>query len=500
MKIHKILIANRGEIALRIIRSCREMGIGSVAVYSDVDNGSPHVLAADEAYRLGPAESSASYLDIEKLIAVARKSGADAIHPGYGFLAENGDFAEAVIEAGLLFIGPSPEVIRRMGDKVAAREAASRCGMPIIPGSPGPLEEGEDPVGQAESIGYPLLVKAAYGGGGKGMRVVRSPEDLEGALRQARGEAEGAFGDGTVYLERFLERPRHVEIQVFADTHGNAIHLGERDCSIQRRHQKLVEESPSTAVTPELRASMGEVAVRLTQEVGYVGAGTIELLLLPNGEYFFLEMNTRLQVEHAVTEMVTGIDLVALQIQVAEGESLPLTQDEIDFRGHAIECRIYAEDPYQGFIPSPGRVEGMKRPDGPFVRIDSGVRQGSEVTMYYDPMISKLIVWGRSRSEAISRMRRALSEYTLVGIQTSVPFHLAVMNHPDFISGDVSIRFLEESLVDGIERPDPREAALIAVALEHVRRSVAGARTRNPGESASWNPWKMVHRMKGRRS
>ncbi len=485
----KILVANRGEIALRIIRTCRELGIATVAVHSDVDARTPHVRAATESYPIGPPESAKSYLVIDKILDVARKSGAEAIHPGYGFLSENARFARAVSDAGLVFIGPPPDAIAAMGDKVEARRRAQAAGAPIVPGTPGGVSTPEEAKERAAAIGFPLLVKAAAGVGGKGMRVVRSAGDLEAALRQASSEATKAFGDGTVYFERYLERPRHVEIQVFGDGHGRVVHLGERDCSIQRRHQKLIEESPSPALDPELRARMGEVAVRIAKSVGYVGAGTMEFLLDSDRRFYFLEMNTRLQVEHPVTEMVSGYDLVAEQIHVAGGGRLRFPEEPFEPRGAALECRIYAEDPDAGFAPSPGPVVGLTVPEGPYVRVDSGVQSGDVVTSYYDPMISKLVTWGHTRAEAIRRMKRALLEYLVVGIRTNIPFHRFALDDEVFLSGDYSIRFIEERFeAKKLVRPDAALAARIACLLAET---AAAARTApaagGEGGTSYWN-------------
>jgi len=478
----KVMIANRGEIAVRVIRACRELGIDTVSVYSDQDESAPFVRMSSETYALEGQTSAETYLNIDQLLTIARASGCDAVHPGYGFLSERPSFARAVADSGMTFIGPSPESMERMGDKLNARATMIEAGVPVVPGG-GP----ED----AARIGYPLLVKAAFGGGGKGMRVVREPADLEAAVRQASNEATSAFGDGTVYLERYLERPRHIEVQIFGDAQGNVIHLGERECSIQRRHQKLIEESPSPTVDDRLRARLGEAAVKAASSVGYQNAGTVEFLL-EDDAFFFLEMNTRLQVEHPVTEMVTGIDLVKLQLAVADGASLPYAQQDIRLRGHSIECRICAEDPYNNFIPSPGLVVGLKSPEGPFVRVDSGIDQRFEVTMSYDSMISKLIVWAPTRAEAIQRMDRALKEYLIVGFQTSIPFHRDVMANAAFRAGDLSIRFIEEQMGGGMpDKPkDQQLARLIACALEHDgRRS-----SRTLKQSATRSLWKMSHR------
>ena len=479
--LESVLIANRGEIALRIVRACRELGIRSIAVYSEADRAAPHVLAADEAHLIGPAPSAESYLDIDRLLEAAACSGVQAVHPGYGFLSERGVFARAVRDAGLVFIGPKPATIDAMGDKVRARKLMREAGTPVIPGSPGPVGDLAEARRQAREIGFPLLLKAAAGGGGKGMRVVDDPAGLERALDAARREAQAAFGDPAVYLERFLYAPRHVEVQVLGDKHGNLVHLGERECSIQRRHQKLVEESPSPVCTPGLRASMGEAAVRAARAVGYVGAGTVEFLYL-DGEYFFLEMNTRLQVEHPVTELVTGIDLVEWQLRVAAGEALAFTQADVRLRGHAIECRITSEDPFQGFLPATGRVEALEVPGGVGVRWDGGIRAGLRIGRHYDPLLGKLVAWGPDRPAAVRRMARALEELTIVGVPTSGPFHQRVMRHEAFRRGDLSIRFLEDYPELTADDIDPETLGVLAAAAallaERDRRREPG---RGPG-------------------
>ncbi len=439
----KILVANRGEIAVRVIRACREMGIASVAVYSEADADSLHVRLADEAVCIGPGPAPESYLHVPRIISAAEVTGADAVHPGYGFLSENADFAEVCESCRITFIGPTSDQIRAMGDKANAREAMVRAGVPVVPGTDGPVERPEDAVEEAARIGFPVIIKAVAGGGGKGMRVAKSREEFVDQFRMARTEAQAAFGNGDVYVERYLARPRHVEIQILGDRHGNLIHLGERDCSVQRRHQKLIEESPSPAVTPELRRRFGEAALAGARAIDYVGAGTIEFLLDENGEFYFMEMNTRLQVEHPVTEWVTGLDLVAEQIRAAAGEPLSVTQDMVRLRGHAIECRVNAEDPDHNFRPSPGRVEFLHFPGGPGVRVDSHLYQGYSIPTYYDSMIAKVIVWGEDREKALARMRGALRELVVDGIKTTVPFHLKVLDHPAFRAGDVNTRFLE---------------------------------------------------------
>ena len=466
----KILIANRGEIAVRIMRTCRELGIATVAVYSDVDRGALHVRYADEAYELGAGPPRESYLNIPQVIQVAREAKADAIHPGYGFLAENADFAEACRKARKTFIGPTPDAMRLLGDKVAARRLMRKAGVPVVPGTDSEVEA-EGAAAAAEEIGYPVLIKAAAGGGGKGIRLVSDPEQLESAVQVAASEAASAFGHGGVYVEKYLSPVRHVEVQVLADNKGNAVALGERECSIQRRHQKLVEETPSVAVGPELRERMWTAAVEAVKASGYRNAGTVEFLLDESGHFYFLEVNTRLQVEHPVTELVTGLDLVADQIRVAAGESLPYTQADIKPIGHAIECRISAEDPYNNFMPSLGRVDWVEEPAGPGVRVDSSLFSGGEVPYHYDPMLAKLICWGPNREVAIRRMVRALEEYVVVGIQTNVPFHLQLLADERFLAGEFYTGFLEEQFVmaspDG--HPDEEAALLVAGLLAHLR-------------------------------
>ena len=432
----KILVANRGEIAIRVFRTLRELGIGTVAVYSEADRGSLHVAAADEAYLVGPGPAAESYLNQERLLETAARAGAQAVHPGYGFLAENAGFARACEAAGLVWIGPPPEAIEVMGSKTAARAAMKAAGVPIVPGTTAPVESVEDVRRLGNEIGWPIAIKAAAGGGGKGLRVVPGPDDAERAYESARREGEAYFSDSAVYVERYLEDPRHVEVQILADAHGNVIHLGERDCTIQRRHQKLVEETPSPAVDDELRELIGRLGVDAARAVGYRSAGTIEGLLDRDGNYFFLEMNTRIQVEHTVTELVTGLDLVREQVLIAAGEPLSLSQDDVRLAGHAIECRINAEDPSNGFLPSPGRITSYREPAGPGVRVDSGVTAGNEVVGLYDPLIAKLVVHGVDREHARRRMLRALDEYEIGGVTTLVGFHRALLAHPCFVTGE----------------------------------------------------------------
>ncbi len=442
----KVLIANRGEIALRVIRACRMLGLKTVAVHSEADAEGLHVRFADEAVCVGPAASAQSYLNIPRLIAAAEITGADAVHPGYGFLAENAEFAEICRESNLVFIGPTPEQIRQMGDKAQARQLMGEAGVPVVPGSPGATEDPRLALSIAEQIGFPVLVKAAAGGGGKGMRIARQAEELERAFPQARNEAEAAFGDGRVYIEKFLERPRHVEIQILGDTLGNVIHLGERDCSAQRRHQKLLEEAPSPVVDADLRARMGEAAVRGAERIGYVGAGTMEFLLAADGAFYFMEMNTRIQVEHPVTELITGQDLVLRQLLVAAGEPLDLSQEDVEFRGHALECRINAEDPERNFMPAPGTITTFHQPGGPGVRVDTAAYQSYRIPPHYDSLIAKLLTHGADRDQTIARMRVALDEFVIEGIPTTIPLHRRLIDEPAFLHGEIHTRFVEEWL------------------------------------------------------
>jgi pyruvate carboxylase subunit A len=454
----KILVANRGEIALRVIRCCRDLGITSVAVYSEADRGAPFTLLADEAVEIGPAAPAQSYLDVERIIAAARSTHAQAIHPGYGFLSENQTFARACAEAGITFIGPPPEAMAAMGEKVPARERMRSAGVPIVPGS-GALSDPDEAVRAALEIGYPVLVKASAGGGGIGMRIARSEEELRSGLETARSTAERAFGNSTVFLERYVDEPRHIEIQVLADAHGNVVHLGERECSIQRRHQKILEESPSAVVDAATRNRMGEAACTAARSVGYINAGTVEFIY-SNGAFYFLEMNTRLQVEHPVTEAVYSVDIVAEQLRIASGEPLGFGQEEVASHGHAIECRINAEDYENGFMPCPGRVSAYHEPSGPGVRVDSSLAGPGTVSPSYDPMIAKLIVWGSTREQAIGRMRRALTEYTVSGIRTNIPYHLAILDAPEFQRGEYTTHFIEDhpQLVDAARRWEERRS------------------------------------------
>jgi acetyl-CoA carboxylase, biotin carboxylase subunit len=499
--LRKVLIANRGEIAIRIARACRELGIVPVAVYSEADRRSPHVLHADEAYAIGPAPARESYLRIDTVIAAARAAGADAVHPGYGFLAENADFARACAAAGIVFIGPPPDTIERMGEKTSARRAAIAAGVPVVPGTVEAVDDVAVLVREGARLGFPLLLKAAAGGGGKGIRRVDRASDLEAAAARARSEAQSAFGDGRLYLERALVGARHIEIQVLADSHGHAVHLFERECSLQRRHQKIVEESPSPAVSAALRERMGALAVALVHEVGYVNAGTLEFLLDSTGEPYFLEMNTRLQVEHPVTEAVTGVDLVKEQIRIAAGEALTFTQADLRQRGHAIECRVYAEDPARGFMPSPGRIRALRTPGGPGVRDDSGIYDGYEVPVHYDPLLSKLSVHADDRPAAIARMRRALAEYRVAGIATNLSFLDRLVAHPAFASGAFDIGFVEGPFAtEPATDEGPWEAAVIAAAIAayETRRAGSGlAPTAEAGSAWRRAGWDEHHR--GRR-
>jgi len=440
----KVLVANRGEIAIRVIRACRELGVRTVAVYSEADAECLHVRYADEAICIGPPPAAQSYLVMPALIQAALATGAEAVHPGYGFLAERAEFSRLCREHGLVFIGPSPEAIDLMGDKAAARATMAAAGVPVTPGSDGTVDDAAAAEEVARRVGLPVMVKAAAGGGGKGIRIVRDLADLPAAVRQAQAEAQAAFGSGAVYVEKYLEAPRHIEVQVLADGEGHAVHLGERDCSIQRRHQKLVEEAPSPAVGPELRRRMGEAAVAAAVACGYKGAGTVEFLLDRDGSFYFMEMNTRVQVEHCVTEMVTGVDIVKTGIRVAAGEGLPLRQDDVVMEGHAIEFRINAEDPDEGFMPSPGVVTRWLPPGGPWVRLDSHVYQGYLVPPYYDSLLAKLVVWGRDREECLARSRWALDQFLVEGVKTVIPFHRRVLEHPMFIAGDVSTHFIDD--------------------------------------------------------
>ena len=445
--VEKVLIANRGEIALRIVRSCRELGIATVAVFSTIDKKALHVQLADEAVCVGDSLSNKSYLNIPNILAAATSRGVDAIHPGYGFLAENDKFAEMCNDHGIVFIGPSPKAIRSMGDKSTAKETMDRVGVPTVPGSKGLLSSVDEAYKLADEIGYPVIIKATAGGGGRGMRLVENKGNLEKMFKAAQGEAEAAFGNDGLYMEKFIKKPRHVEIQILADRSGNVVHLGERDCSVQRRHQKLLEESPSPAINPDLRNKMGNAAIAAAKSIGYEGAGTVEFLVDDNNNFYFMEMNTRIQVEHPVTEMVTGVDLIAEQIKIASGENLEFNQDDVQLNGHAIECRINAEDPSHNFRPSPGKITGWLPPGGPGVRVDSHVYTGYEIPPFYDSLIGKLIVWGKDRNTAIKRMNRALNECAVTGIPTTINFHLTLLNKTKFREGKIHTKYVEEELL-----------------------------------------------------
>lgn len=496
----KVLIANRGEIAVRVIRACRDMGIKSVSVFSEADRYSQHVLLADEAYEIGPAPSNQSYLDEVKILTVAKNAGVDAIHPGYGFMSENADFAKKVTEAGLEFIGPSPENIVSMGDKLSAIALMRKAGVPTVPGSDGPVDTIEDARQVAEKIGYPVMIKATAGGGGKGMRVVFDPKELESSYRAARSEGLNYFKNDVVYMERFVTSPKHIEIQVFGDKHGNVVHLYERECSIQRRHQKIIEESPSPSVPPEVREKMGQVAVRAAESIGYIGAGTFEFIFDNNTkEFFFMEMNTRLQVEHPITEAVTGVDLVREQLRVASGEPLSWKQEDIKIQGHAVECRICAEDP-ETFIPSPGKIKRFRPPAGPQVRVDTYVFSGYEIPIYYDPMIAKLITWGKTREEAIDRMNRSLIEFKLTGVKSNIVLHKSILKSKKFLSGEYTTQFCETDLK--VEAPDLFRFVDDRVFLISAAISAYKDREKNPVEKKyeDMSAWKLSGRNSGLRS
>lgn len=479
----KILIANRGEIALRIIRTARKMGIATVAVYSEADRQALHVRQADEAICIGPAPSIQSYLNKDRIIEAAIKTGADAIHPGYGFLSENASFAEAVEKAGITFIGPSPYSIRLMGSKLAAKDAVKDFGIPMVPGLDKAISDVKKAREVASEVGFPILIKASAGGGGKGMRVVESEAEFEEQMERAVSEAQSAFGDGSVFIEKYITKPRHIEIQVLADTFGNTVHLFERECSIQRRHQKVVEEAPSSVLTPAIRAAMGEAAVNVAKACNYIGAGTVEFLIDEDLKFYFLEMNTRLQVEHPVTELITGLDLVEQQIRVARGEKLSFAQDDLRIEGHAVELRVYAEDPFHQFLPSIGKILAYERPTGPGVRLDDGYEAGMEIPIYYDPMIAKLITFGRTRDEAINRMQKAIEDYKIEGVATTLPFGKFAMEHPAFRSGDFDTGFIKNyftpEALEAQRKEEGEIAALIAAQLYHEnqrRLKVAGHR------------------------
>jgi acetyl-CoA carboxylase biotin carboxylase subunit len=489
----KILIANRGEIAVRVERACREMGIRTVAVYSEIDRHALHVRYADEAYLIGPSPASESYLVIDKIIGVAKKSGAEAIHPGYGFLAENPRFADRCEKEKIKLIGPSAHAMRTMGSKTVARKTVQAAGVPVVPGTIEPVATEEDVLRISKEIGFPVMLKATAGGGGKGMRLVRDEGELHSSLRMAKSEAKSAFGDDSLYIEKYIEHPRHVEIQILGDRHGNYVHLCERECSIQRRHQKVIEESPSVIVTPEMRAAMGKVAIEAARAVRYEGAGTCEFLVGKDRTFYFLEMNTRLQVEHPVTEMVTGVDIVKEQLNIAAGEKLSIRQEDIRQSGHAIECRVYAEDPDRNFMPCPGLVTSLRTPGGPGVRDDSGVFEGFEIPIYYDPIISKLVVWGTSRSEAVARMRRALNEYVVTGVKTTIPFHIRVMNNRHFLEGNFDTNFIDKVFFkeEDERRLEHGDVAVITAAIQVFLEERKRAMAQEPaGPSGPVSMWK----------
>jgi len=494
----KVLVANRGEIAVRILRACRNHGLPTVAVFSEVDRTEQHVRMADEAVPIGPPEPARSYLDIARIVKAAKATGADAVHPGYGFLSENADFAAAVRDAGLTFIGPSPEAIARMGDKILARKAMEEAGVPVVPGTLDPIADRDEAARLGGDMGYPVMLKAVGGGGGKGIRIVRSAEEIGSAFDRASSEARTAFGNGALYIEKYLENPRHIEIQVLADSHGHTIHYGERECSIQRRHQKVVEEAPSPIIDAETRARMGETAVRAASAIGYVNAGTCEFLMDEEGKFYFLEMNTRLQVEHPVTEIVYGVDLVREQLRIAAGEELDRSQEDVRGVGHAIEVRIYAEDPQSNFLPSAGRVEHLELPGGPGVRLDSNLYEGQEISLYYDPILGKLITFGRTRDEAIGRLEQALREFQITGIKTTIPFLLRVLEHPAFLAGEYDTNFVDrhmDELHDEGEGRNRRAAAIAAVLFAKQRAEARRPVTANGGAGPS--PWTLAGRREG---
>jgi acetyl-CoA carboxylase biotin carboxylase subunit len=503
----KVLIANRGEIAVRVIRACREMGIASVAIFSDVDRGALHVSKADEAYLVGPAPARESYLNVAKILEVARSCGAEAIHPGYGFLSENARFARACAETGIKFIGPPPSAMELMGSKTRARTAMQAAGVPMVPGSARGLSVSEAEE-MAAKVGFPVMIKAAAGGGGKGMRLVRTPAELKPSFETAQSEALRSFNDGEIYLEKFIENPRHIEIQVLADEHGNGVYLGERECSVQRRHQKVIEEAPSAIIDENMRQRMGAVAVQAAKSAGYTNAGTIEFLVDAQCNFYFLEMNTRLQVEHPVTELVTGLDLVHLQLRIACGEKLPFRQQDVTLRGHAIECRIYAEDPENNFFPSPGKITKLSRPSGPGVREDSGVYQGWTVPLDYDPMLSKLIVHAADRATAIARMRRALDEYFVGGIKTNLPLFRRILEHPDFVTARIDTGFLDRllatkpSLANGMSKLAEVAAvsAALFTAIAPQKNGQNGGPKNEGGKRPEVSAWKRTARSEGVRN
>ena len=488
--IKKILIANRGEIAVRIMRSCRELGILSVAVFSEADRTSLHVRYADEAYFIGPSPSNESYLKIDTIIDLAVKTKVDAIHPGYGFLSENTEFARKVVQNGIIFIGPSPQAISSMGDKVTARKLMEKSGVPVVPGTKKSLENTEELRNVAKQIGYPIMIKASAGGGGKGMRLVKTEKELEPAYNMAKSESLSAFGDDTVYIEKYIESPHHIEFQILADQHGNTIHLFERECSVQRRHQKVVEETPSPHMTPQLRETMGQYAIKAAQSVNYIGAGTIEFLVDDQHNFYFLEMNTRLQVEHPITERITGVDIVKEQINIADNQPLSFKQEEVLMHGHSIECRIYAEDPQNNFMPNPGLIKHISEPLGLGVRTDGYVYKGYEIPIYYDPMISKLIIWAKTRNEAIARMKRALYEYKITGVKTSIPFLEKIMDSPDFKTGKYNTHFIdkntEQLTIDEPCEPECQDIAMFVTYLDFMKKQASQVRDNVTNKPSPW--------------
>ncbi len=494
-KIKKLLVANRGEIALRVMRSAREMGIRTVAVFSEADRNAPFVRFADEAVCIGPAPSKESYLVIDRLVQVCRDQDVDAVHPGYGFLSENGEFARALEKAGIIFIGPSPEAMKVMGDKLAAKEAVRKFDVPLVPGTEGAVNGVDEAMKVARTIKFPILIKAAAGGGGKGMRVVEREADLKEGLERAISEAKNAFGDGSVFIEKYVAGPRHIEVQVMADTHGHTCYLFERECSVQRRHQKVVEEAPSAVLTPEMRKRMGEAAVNVAKSVKYVGAGTVEFLLDENGDFYFMEMNTRLQVEHPVTEMITGFDLVKLQVRVAEGEKLPFKQEDLTINGHAIEVRVYAEDPSNNFLPDIGTLTTYRPPQGPGVRVDDGFEEGMTIPIHYDPMIAKLITHGATREEAIARMERAIDDYAIGGVETTLPFCRFTMGHAAFRKGAYDTHFVRDHFrPEALEGSDPAEARAAAAITASLLESRTASVDRSPQVGAAPSLWKLRRR------
>ncbi len=487
----KILVANRGEIALRVMKSVKEMGIKTAAVYSEADRDAPHVKYADEAVLLGAAPSSESYLRADKIIDACKELEVDAIHPGYGFLSESADFAHEVEQAGLIFIGPSSQSIRVMGDKLSAKEAVKKYDIPLVPGTEGAVEDVDEAIRISKEIGFPVLIKASAGGGGKGMRVVEKEEEVEEQMKMAIHEAQSSFGDGSVFIEKYVTSPRHIEVQILADKHGNIVHLFERECSVQRRHQKVIEEAPSVILTPEIREQMGKTAVDVARSCNYIGAGTVEFILDENKNFYFLEMNTRLQVEHPVTELITGFDLVKEQVKIARGEKLSFAQEDLEIRGHSIEVRVYAENPFENFLPDIGKLQVYERPHGPGVRVDDGMEAGMDIPIYYDPMISKLITYGKNREEARIRMIRACEDYRIVGLQTTLPFGKYVMEHPRFIEGDFDTHFVKKHFEpEAMKQEMPHEKEVAALLVAHLLESEKGKSAVETGTSSQVSAWK----------